>query len=66
MHSSPRTKNSQKISAQVVAGINLYSNKADGPVVTIHDLPEEVTLDDVKKHVRMNVPGACLKAGFFG
>ena len=45
--------------------MNLYSNQADGPVITIHDLPQDVSLDDLKKHVRMKVPGACLKAGFF-
>ena len=65
MRSSPRSKNSQKINAQVVAGVNLYSNQADGPVITIHDFPQDVSLDDLKKHVRMKVPGACLKAGFF-
>ncbi|KAL9985386.1 hypothetical protein ACROYT_G007782 [Oculina patagonica] len=63
--SSPRGKDSQKLSAQVVAGVNLSSNQADGPVVTIHDLSQDVTLDDLKKHVRMKVPGACIKAGFF-
>ena len=45
--------------------MNLYSNQADGPVITIHDLPQYVSLDDLKKHVRMKVPGACLKAGAF-
>lgn len=49
----------------MIAGVKLQSNQADGPVITIHDLPEDVTYDDLKKHVRMKVPGACLKAGFF-
>ena len=34
-------------------------------MITIHDLPQDVSLDGLKKHVRMKVPGACLKAGFF-
>lgn len=45
--------------------MNLYSNQADGPVITIHDLPQDVSLDYLKKHLRMKVPRACLKAGFF-
>ena len=45
--------------------MNLYFNQADGPVITIHDLPQDVSLDYLKKHLRMKVPGACLKAGFF-
>lgn len=45
--------------------MNLQSNQADGPVISIHDMPENVTYDDLKKHVRMKVPGSCLKAGFF-
>lgn len=60
-----KKQKSQKISTQVVAGVNLYFNQADGPVITIHDLPQDVSLDGLKKHVRMKVPGACLKAGFF-
>ena len=48
-----------------MAGVNLCSNQADGPVITIHDLPQDVTLDDLKKHVRIKVPEACLNAGFF-
>lgn len=45
--------------------MNLYSNETDGPVITIHNLPQDVSFHDLKKHVRMKVPGACLKAGFF-
>jgi len=50
----------------VVAGVNLSSNQVDGSVITIHDIPQDVSLDELKKHVRMKVPGACLNQVSFG
>ena len=39
-----------KNSAQVVAVMNLPSNQADGYVITIHDIPPDGSLDELKKH----------------
>ena len=38
--------------------MNLQSNQAKGPVISIHDMPENITYDDLKKDVRMKVPRA--------
>ena len=37
-------KNSQKLIFQVVAGVNFYSNLGHGPLETIHDMHQDISL----------------------
>ena len=45
--------------------VNPHTSQGDAPVIMIHDMLENVSFDDVKKYVRMNITGACIKAVIF-
>lgn len=45
--------------------VNPYTSQGDGPVIMIHDILEHVSFDEVKKYMRKNITGACIRAVIF-